>query len=131
MNPPNRVLGFGDADGEVGDAQLFDLLEFLFRQRRIDDRGGSVDSFGDFSHLFPYRIALFIGEFQGFRWVFLDGFGNQPGQFHCAFPTVGEDRVHRKADPLFLAVFGDQGDLFVRIAGEAVEGDDDVYGSLQ
>ena len=114
----------------MGDAQLFDLLEFLFRQRRIDDRGGSVDSFGDFSHLFPYRIALFIGEFQGFRCVFLDGFGNQPGQFHCAFPTVGEDRVHRKADPLFLAVFGDQGDLFVRIAGEAVEGDDHLLAEV-
>lgn len=98
--------------------------------RRIDDRGGSVDSFGDFSYLFPYRIALFIGEFQGFRRVFLDGFGNQSGQFHCAFPAVGEDRVHRKADPLFLAVFGDQGDLFVRIAGEAVEGDDHLLAEV-
>ena len=68
-----RSTGFGDADGEVGDARIFRLLEFLqpsasvvasYRRSR-----GAPDSFGDFRTFFRIE-SLSSGEFQGFRWVF-------------------------------------------------------------
>ena len=71
-----------------------------------------------------YNFAVVIPSGENSFW--LDG--RSTGHQFCKF--VGEDRVHRKADPLFLAVFGDQGDLFVRIAGEAVEGDDHLLAEV-
>ena len=120
------ILRLGDADGIVRDAERGDLLQLLFRQGGVRYRGGTVDAFRNLADFRAYVVGIFVGEAERLGGMALDGIGHEACQFDATVAAFGKDAVLGKTDTHCAAVVGDEGDFFVGIRVEAVEGYDDL-----
>ena len=71
------------------------------------------------------RSLYRIGELQGLRRTLFDGIDDQTSQFLCSCAPFTEGGIDGKAHAYTMAVLTYQGDFFLGVGGEAVEGNDD------
>ena len=120
------ILRLGDADGIVRNAERGDLLQLLFRQGGVRYRGGTVDAFRNLADFRAHVVGVFVGEAERLGGMVFDGVGHEARQFDATVAAFGKDAVLGETDTHRAAVVGDEGDFFVGIRVEAVEGYDDL-----
>ena len=108
----------------MGDAEAFDLFDFLVRQGRVDNGSGSVDLFGYLFDLAADRFAVLVDVFErGGRFLF-DRVDHQFRQLGTPFATGSKYVVHTETYTDLATMFCNQRDFLVRIGCISVEGHD-------
>ena len=85
----------------------------------------AVDTLRHSLRLLFDRSLYRIGELQGLRRTLFDGVDNQTSQLFCSCAPFTEGGIDGKAHAYAVTVLAYQGNLFLGVGGEAVEGNDD------